>query len=142
MSRAVLPKIAKRDSGRSSRLPAPVSIRVFGAHLHDRERLYIRRKLGDKLAKAASSIERVSVRITDENGPRGGVDQVCRIKVVIAGLPSVIVERRAATLVVAVDAAIRAAERAVMSTVRRRKSKPRRASKATATRQRARARTS
>jgi hypothetical protein len=36
-----------------------------------------------KLGKSATSIERVSVRLTDVNGPRGGVDQRCRIKVVI-----------------------------------------------------------
>jgi hypothetical protein len=27
--------------------------------------------------KFATSIERVSIRVTDTNGPRGGVDQVC-----------------------------------------------------------------
>ena len=124
MSPDVLPRVAKRDRGRSSRLPPRVSIRVIGAHLEEQDRAYIRRKLGEKLAKVASSIERVSVRITDENGPRGGVDQLCRIKVVLPGLPSVVVDRRASTLLGAIDSAIRATERAVMSAVRRRRLKP------------------
>ena len=51
-----------------------------------------------KLGKFATSIERVSVRVTDTNGPRGGVDQVCNVKVVLSGLPSVVVERRNAAL--------------------------------------------
>lgn len=117
-----MPKAAKRDRGRTP-LP-PASIRVIGADISDRDRDYIRRTLGEKLAKAAASIERVSVRLADENGPRGGVDQVCRIKVVLAGLPSVFVEQRASTLLRAIDGAVRSAERAVMSAVRRRRLKP------------------
>ncbi len=107
-------------------LSRPVSIRVIGADLGERDRAHIRQKLGEKLAKAASSIERVSVRITDANGPRGGVDQVCRIKVVLAGVPSVVVDQRASALRRAIDSGIGRAERAVMSAVRRRRLKPRR----------------
>jgi CBS domain-containing protein len=119
-----LPKIGKRERGRSAQLLPPASIRVIGAQLGDEDRSYLRRKLGQKLGKAASSIERVSVRVTDENGPRGGVDQVCRVKVVLTGLPSVVVDHRAPTLLGAIDGALRATERAVMSAVRRRRLKP------------------
>jgi hypothetical protein len=84
---------------------------------------YIRRKLGTKLGKFANSIERVSVRTEDVNGPRGGVDQVCRIKVVLSGLPSVVFESRGATLSAAVDGALTGVERAVRRTVQRRRMK-------------------
>ena len=47
-----------------------------------------------KLGKFAASIERITVRLSDANGPKGGRDQVCQIKVVISGLPSVVVEER------------------------------------------------
>jgi len=88
------------------------------------ERAYIRRKLGIKFGKFASSVERVSVRIEDANGPKGGVDQVCRIKVVLGGLPSIIVERRDPTLVAAIDGALAGAERAVRRSLQRRRTKP------------------
>ena len=50
------------------------------------EPAYIRQKLARKLDKYGRSIERVSVRIGDDNGPRGGTDQRCRIKVVLSAL--------------------------------------------------------
>jgi hypothetical protein len=77
-----------------------------------------------KLGKFASSIERVSVRLFDANGPKGGVDQVCRIKVVLSGLASVLVERRNSALPNAIDAAIRATALAVRRSVQRRRLKP------------------
>jgi hypothetical protein len=99
---------------------------VIGVELHDEDRELVRQKLGARLGKFATSIERVTVRVTDANGPRGGIDQVCRVKVVLSGLPSVVVERRHARLPVAVDAALRAAEASVRSSLRRRRMKPRR----------------
>lgn len=99
-------------------------IRAPGIYVGADERAYIRRKLGMKFAKFASSVERVSVRIEDTNGPRGGVDQVCRIKVVLSGLPSVIVEQRDAMLVAAIDGALTASERAVRRSLKRRRMKP------------------
>ena len=77
-----------------------------------------------KLGKFATSIERISVRVTDMNGPRGGVDQLCNVKVVLSGLPSVVVERRHAALHAAIDDALRATERAVRRSVGRRRMKP------------------
>jgi ribosome-associated translation inhibitor RaiA len=77
-----------------------------------------------KLGKFARSIERISVRVTDMNGPRGGVDQLCNVKVVLSGLPSVVIERRHAVLHAAIDDALRAMERAVQRSVHRRRMKP------------------
>ena len=100
-------------------------MRVIGVELDDDDRELIRQKLGTKLGKFETSIERVSVRVTDANGPRGGVDQVCSVKVVLSGLPSVVIERRHTALHAAIDAALRATEQAVRSSVRRRRMKPR-----------------
>ena len=102
----------------------PAHVRVIGVELDDDEQALIRRKLGMKLGKFATSIERVSVRVTDTNGPRGGVDQVCNVKVVLSGLPSVVIERRDAALHAAIDVALRATEQAVRRSVRRRRMKP------------------
>src|SRR5262245_46914421 len=121
---ASLPRPLKVRRGRTSLIPPPAHIRVIGAALDPSDREAIARKLGMKLGKFASSIERVSVRISDANGPKGGVDQVCRIKVVLSALPSVLVERHSAALSTAIDEAIRTAALAVRARVRRRRLKP------------------
>jgi hypothetical protein len=76
-----------------------------------------------KLGKFASSIERVSVRVEDVNGPRGGVDHACRVKVVLSGLPSIVVVEQDPSLAAAIDRALGGAERAVRRAVRRRRMK-------------------
>jgi hypothetical protein len=118
------PRAVKVARGRTFEMPPPAHIRVIGAVVDPADRDVIARKLGMKLGKFAASIERVSVRLSDANGPKGGVDQVCRIKVVLSGLPSVLVERRNAALAAAVEDAIRAITIAVGSRIQRRRLKP------------------
>jgi ribosome-associated translation inhibitor RaiA len=96
-----------------------------GAAIDVEDRAYVRRKLGMKLGKFARAIERVSVRIDDVNGPRGGVDKRCRIKVVLSGLPSVVVEQQHASLQAAVDRTLRRTESAVRQSVQRRRTRAR-----------------
>ena len=119
-----LPRPVKLTSGRADALRTPAHVRVIGVELDDEDRALIRKKLGTKLGKFAPSIERVSVRMTDENGPRGGVDHVCNVKVVLSGLPSVVVERRDAAPLAAIDLALRATAQAVRRSVSRRRMKP------------------
>jgi ribosome-associated translation inhibitor RaiA len=126
--RAALPAAISRPAKRASTRETPgrvtAHVRVIDADLDDEQLAHVRRKLGMKLGKFASSIERVSVRVSDVNGPRGGVDQRCRVKVVLSGLPSVMVERRDVDAEVAIDRALRATEESVRRVVRRRRMKP------------------
>lgn len=85
---------------------------------------YIRRRLAMKLGKFAQAVVRVSVRIGDVNGWRGGPDTVCRIKVVLRSLPSVVVERRDAAVQAAIDSALDATAQAVRRAVQRRRTWP------------------
>jgi hypothetical protein len=123
---AVLPpsvaRPLKRIGGRAS--PIPAHVRVTGVALSNDDHADIRHKLGVKLGQFARSIERVTVRARDVNGPRGGVDQECTVKVVLSGLPSVIVKRRDAALHVAIDTALHAVEQAVRGSVSRRRMTP------------------
>jgi hypothetical protein len=114
----------KRAAGRAAAPLTPANIRVDGVRLDDDDRAYIRRRLGEKLGKYAKSIERVTVRVRDVNGPRGGIDLLCRIKVVLSGLPSVVVEHQAAVLKPALTRALTGVERAVRQTIQRRRMRP------------------
>ena len=58
------------------------------------DRDYIRRRIDTRVERFASSVERMSFRLEDVNGPRGGVDKACRAKVTLPGHASVVVERR------------------------------------------------
>jgi hypothetical protein len=119
-----VPRPAKRTAGRTAAPQTPANIRVAGVRLDDDDREYIRRKLGEKLGKYAPSIERVTVRVRDVNGPRGGVDIQCRIKVVLSKLPSVVAEHQAELLQPAFTRTLASAERAVRRTLQRRRSRP------------------
>jgi CBS domain-containing protein len=121
---STMPRAAKHVRGRTHEIQPPGHIRVLGGTLDSGDREDIARKLGMRLGKFAASIERVTVRLSDVNGPKGGVDHKCLIKVVLSGLPSVVVEQRDSALQRAVNAAIGAAAKAVRRSVQRRRLKP------------------
>ena len=121
---ASLPRPVKLTRNRTPAVPPPAHVRVLGGEIEDDDREQIGRKLGMKLGKFAASVERITVRLSDANGPKGGRDQVCQIKVVISGLPSVVVEERDAAFQRALDRAVSSAALAVRRTLQRRRLKP------------------
>jgi len=90
-----LPKTEKPLAGRTDVTATPVAIRT-SMDLDDATRDDVRRRLARKVGKFALHLERLSVRFEDVNGPKGGVDVVCRVKAVLSSLPSVVVQERAA----------------------------------------------
>lgn len=97
-------KTVKKQRGKTLPDATPVDVRSSSSvpineHLHQ----HVLTRLGRQLGPFALRIERASVRFEDVNGPRKGVDIVCRIKVVLSGLPSVVAEERAASPAEAFD---------------------------------------
>jgi hypothetical protein len=77
-----------------ARRATPISIRAsipLAPGFADR----IRTQLANRVGHEAHAIERATVRFEDANGPKGGVDTVCRIKLVVTDRPTVLVEKRA-----------------------------------------------
>lgn len=74
------------------------------------------RRIRTALTCANEQIQRVVIRLSDINGPRGGADKCCHIQVVLSGLPDVVIEDVEADMYVAID---RAADRAGRTVVRK-----------------------
>ena len=110
---------------RAARSELPVHIRGVDDALETADREYAARKLETRLGKFARSVHRVTLRVEDINGPRGGVDKRCSIKVVLDGLPSVVVEERHQSSRAAIDVALERTVRAVRRGVQRRRANAR-----------------
>ena len=121
---ASLPRPMKVMRDRLDPESVPAHVRVIGGAIADEDRDYVARTLGMKLGKFVSSIERTTVRLSDVNGPKGGRDQKCQIKVVLSGLPSVVVSETDSTLPRTIARAIDVVALAVGRTVQRRRLKP------------------
>ncbi len=114
----------KSSAGSASAATIPSYIRSVGDVLKPADREYLRSKLDQKLGKFAPAVHRTSVRVEDVNGPRGGVDKRCRIKVVLVGLPTVVVEDHHQSVKGAMDAALARMERTVRKATDRRRTRP------------------
>jgi hypothetical protein len=109
----------KRTLGRTEVSATPLHVRTTGPGLDGPMRGWLQARTGRQLGKFATHIDRVSLRFEDINGPRGGRDTVCRAKVVLSDLPSVVVEERGETPRAAFDRAIPVVSRAVRKAVGR-----------------------
>ncbi len=81
----------------STHAGTPVNVRSSGVELSERTEAWIHERTGRQLEKFAGRVQRVTYRFEDVNGPRGGRDTLCRAKVMLKGLPTVVVEERART---------------------------------------------
>jgi len=79
-------------------------------------REHIERRLGFALSSRDEYIQRIMVRLSDINGPRGGEDKCCRIHVVLPQLTDVVIEDTEVDMYAAID---RATDRAGRTVTRR-----------------------
>lgn len=74
---------------------------------------YVKRRIGFALSTREDHIQRISVRLSDINGPRGGKDKRCHIQVVIPHMADVVIEDTEEDLYAAIDRAVDRAGRTV-----------------------------
>lgn len=98
-----------------------MKVRIRARHLGDISRLraHVLRRLEAALGRRRDRVQHATVRIEDENGPRGGADKRCRIQVLIPGVGEVFVAERHTDTFAAIDLAARRAARAVARTLAR-----------------------
>jgi ribosome hibernation promoting factor len=85
-----------------------VEIRSKDLHLAEALRVHLERRLLFALGRFDGRIRRVTVRLADVNGPRGGVDKRCHVSLMLSPGGNVVLEEKNADLVAAID---RAADR-------------------------------
>ena len=100
---------------------------VSGTLANARSRAHVRDRLERVFEHYPHRVARIVVRGRDENGPKGGIDQICRISIVLPAFDDVIVEKRGVTPQLAFDAAFASARRVLRRLQDRRPLRTRRA---------------
>ena len=108
-----IPRSQRARAGRTRVSETPLDIRVSGVRLPEGFRADARALLGRRLGRFATHIERATVRFEDVNGPRGGIDTVCRIQLTVSGRPPVLVQCSAVDAEAALKRSATAATRAM-----------------------------
>ena len=79
----------------------------------------IHRRAALKLSRFGDVIQNVSVTLKDVNGPRGGVDMLCCVRVSLRSAPAVIIQETATSPRTAITGAFDRAARTVARRTRR-----------------------
>lgn len=90
-----------------------VDIQCTGFTLTDGIRASLMKRLTDDLNHGDDHVTRVIVRLSDINGPRGGVDKRCLIEVRLKHAPALVIEDTEADLYLAIDRATERVGRAM-----------------------------
>lgn len=90
-----------------------IDIRSQGFDLTDGLRDHAERRLNFALDWARHNIGKVVLRLTDINGPRGGQDKRCQLRIPLPRMRAVVIEETAADLYLAIDRSIDRAGRAL-----------------------------
>jgi ribosome-associated translation inhibitor RaiA len=104
-------------------------LRVRHADFPEILRAYAERRLGFALSRFANRIGRLTARIDDVNGPRGGIDKLCCINAKLIPTGTVVMHAVDANAVVAIDRVADRIARAVRRKLERRRDRRRRSNK-------------
>ena len=98
-----------------------VEIRTHGLKLTDELRAHVEKRLRFGLNWARDEVDKVLIRFTDINGPRGGDDKRCQVRIPLSGMRDVVIEDTAEDLRVAIDSATERASRTLERRLSRRR---------------------
>ncbi len=98
-----------------------IVIKASNFTLTDALRDHAERRVRFALTFFCTHIQRIVMQLSDINGPRGGVDKCCNLRVVLAGLNDVVVNDIETDLYVAIDRASNRAGRTVRRQLARRR---------------------
>jgi len=93
-----------------------IDIQARDFSLTDALRSHAERRLRSTLTCCDDHIQRIAIRLSDINGPRGGADKRCHLRVLLDALPDVVIEDIETDLYAAID---RATDRAGRTLVRK-----------------------
>ncbi len=103
-----------------------VSIQAKEFSLTDSMRTYVKDRINYLFGARFNQIQRITVQLGDVNGPRGGVDKRCQVRVTLPRLKEVIIDDVQADLYVAIFRAMDRASRTVTRRLDRLQAKKRR----------------
>lgn len=98
-----------------------IDCRTQSLSLTAEQEAVVERRLRFALGRFARHVHRVRVWVTDENGPRGGVDHRCLVEVDLRPGPKVHTEGRGVDLETAISTSARKAARRVRDELARRR---------------------
>ena len=93
-----------------------------GVKLSRRLREYVIHRLSLTFDRKHYSIQAMKVRISDQNGPKGGIDKHCQLHLTLPGLPTVVVTEKGDDIAAMVDQAAHRAAQAIDRLLSRAKS--------------------
>ncbi len=96
-----------------------IDIQARGFELTDGLREHTMRRLSFATDWARDEVRRVTVRLSDINGPRGGEDKRCLIQIPLAGRTDIVIDELDSDLYVAIDKAIGRIERVLAKQIER-----------------------
>jgi putative sigma-54 modulation protein len=92
-----------------------IDIKALGFSLTEGLRAHVADRINISLGRFSARLNRVVIRLSDVNGPRGGIDKRCQLQLLIDGNQTVVVQDHEADLYLAVN---RATDRAAHSLAR------------------------
>jgi len=69
-------------------------------------RVYVQQRLRASIESRTDKIQRIEVRLSDINGPHGGIDKRCHLHLVIPKMADIVIEDTRDNLYFAIDSAI------------------------------------